>query len=121
MYQFTVLVFSLIGVSTTMMMVAEAFALGLGGALPRWATYLIVIIPVTLFTFACYISRDGELQLSLATWFSLMFSFLMALVLIGIIIEGVNCPLSPSFLFFAAMAFIHIFGALLHGDIYAII
>ncbi|CBY40705.1 unnamed protein product, partial [Oikopleura dioica] len=121
MYQFTVLVFSLIGVSTTMMMVAEALALGLGGALPRWATYLIVMIPVIIFTFACYISRDGELQLSLATWFSLMFSFLMALVLIGIIIEGVNCPLSPSFLFFAAMAFIHIFGALLHGDIYAII
>jgi hypothetical protein len=121
MYQFTVLVFSLIGVSTTMMMVAEALALGLGGALPRWATYTIVIIPVTLFTFACYISKDGELQLSLATWFSLMFSFLMALVMIGIIIEGVNCPLSPSFLFFAAMAFIHIFGALLHGDIYAII
>jgi hypothetical protein len=45
----------------------------------------------------------------------------MAVVLIGLIIEGINCPLSPSFLFFAAMAFIHIVGALLHGDIYAII
>ena len=60
-------------------------------------------------------------QLTLATWFSLGFSFIMASVLIGLIIEGINCPLSPSFLFFAAMAAIHILGALLHGDIYAII
>ena len=45
----------------------------------------------------------------------------MACVLIGIIIEGVNCPLSPSFLFFMALALINIIGGLLHGDIYALI
>ena len=66
-------------------------------------------------------NTEPKTQLTLATWFSLGFSFIMASVLIGLIIEGINCPLSPSFLFFAAMAAIHILGALLHGDIYAII
>ena len=111
----------MIGLSTTIMMIAEAFGLGVGAALPKWGCYLIVLGPVIIFTIACYISGDGELQLMLATWFSLGFSFIMACVLIGIIIEGVNCPLSPSFLFFAALALINIIGALLHGDIYAII
>ena len=68
-----------------------------------------------------FLNTEPKNQLTLATWFSLGFSFIMASVLIGLIIEGINCPLSPSFLFFAAMAAIHILGALLHGDIYAII
>ena len=42
-------------------------------------------------------------QLSMAKWLSLGFSFIMASVFIGIIIEGVNCPLAPSFLFFMAL------------------
>ena len=71
-------------------MIAEAFGLGVGAALPKWACYMIVLGPVIIFTIACYISGDGELQLMLATWFSLGFSFIMACVLIGIIIEGVN-------------------------------
>ena len=76
LYQFTVLVFSMIGLSTTIMMIAEAFSLGVGASLPKWATYLIVLLPVILFTVACYISGDGELQLMMATWFSLgLFSF----------------------------------------------
>ena len=66
------------------------------------------------------VEGDGDLQLSLATWFSLGFSFIMACVLIGLLIEGINCPLSPTFLFFAAMALMHIIAAILHGDPYAI-
>ena len=62
LYQFLVLVFSIIGVSTTIMMVAEALTLGIGGNLSRTACYLIVLTPVILFTLACYISGDGELQ-----------------------------------------------------------
>ena len=71
LYQFTVLIFSMIGLSTTIMMIAEAFSLGVGASLPKWAVYLIVLLPVVLFTVACYISGDGELQLMMATWFSL--------------------------------------------------
>ena len=58
MYQATVLIFSLIGVSTTIMMVAEALSLGIGGALGRVACYLIVLVPVIIFTLACYISGE---------------------------------------------------------------
>ena len=78
----------MIGLSTTIMMVAEAFSLGVGAAIPKWACYLIALGPVVLFTIACYISNDGELQLMLATWFSLFYSFIMACVMIGIVIEG---------------------------------
>ncbi|CAG5082997.1 Oidioi.mRNA.OKI2018_I69.PAR.g10253.t1.cds [Oikopleura dioica] len=121
LYQFTVMVFALIGVSTTMMMVAEAFSLGVGNSIPRWVCYFIVIFPVAIFTMACYLSNDGDFQIQLATWFSLAFSFLMALVFIGIFIEGMTCPFSPSFMFFVAMAGIHIVAAILHWDFYALL
>ena len=70
---------------------------------------------------ACYLSKDGDFQIQLATWFSLAFSFLMALVFIGIFIEGITCPFSPSFLFFVSMAGIHILAAILHWDFYALL
>ena len=41
----------------------------------------------------------------------------MATVLIGIIMEGVNCPLSPSFLFFMALVGINVLAAILHFDV----
>ena len=40
----------------------------------------------------------------------------MASVLVGIVIEGVNCPIAPSFLFFMALVGINVLAALLHFD-----
>ena len=217
-YHFLMLVFSLIGVSTTIMMVAEALFISLGYSIGKGICYTIVLgncgrifwtqnyitnfwktytsrsltqrntvatrfldyhrssknvipghssgflgnhgkktseiflkfwksyvnirplekVPVILYTIGCLLSKDQELQLNLAKWFSLAFrhvfrfevfltnicrllhssswhaiiffwqwkniqSFLMATVLVGIIMEGVNCPLSPSFLFFMSL------------------
>ena len=65
--------------------------------------------------------KKGVLESGMDGPYCFCYSFIMACVLIGIIIEGVNCPLSPSFLFFMALAFINIFGGVLHADFYALI
>ena len=116
-YHFLMLTFSLIGVSTTIMMVAEALFISLGYGVSKGVCYAIVLVPVALFIIGCLLSKDQDLQLNLAKWFSLCFSFLMATVLIGIIMEGVNCPLSPSFLFFMSLVAINVLAAVLHLDI----
>ena len=116
-YHFLMLTFSLIGVSTTIMMVAEALFISLGYGISKGVCYTIVLVPVALFIIGCLLSKDQDLQLNLAKWFSLCFSFLMATVLIGIIMEGVNCPLSPSFLFFMSLVAINVLAAVLHLDI----
>jgi hypothetical protein len=82
-YHMMMLVFSQIGVSTTIMMVAEAFFIGLGYQLGKGICYAIVLIPVILFILACLLSENSDLQIQMATWISLAFSFLMAVVLIG--------------------------------------
>ncbi len=117
LYHLFMLMFSLIGVSTTMMMVAEAFFIALGYNLDKAFCYMIVMTPVVIFCIACYLSGNGDLQIKIASWLSLLFSFLMLIVLIGIIMEGVNCPFSPSFLFFVGLGAIHVVAGLLHFDI----
>ena len=84
--------------------------------LGKGVCYAIVLVPVSLFTISCLLSKDQDLQLNMAKWFSLGFSFLMATVLVGIIMEGVNCPLAPSFLFFMALVGINVVAAILHFD-----
>ena len=84
--------------------------------LGKGVCYAIVLVPVSLFTISCLLSKDQDLQLNMAKWFSLGFSFLMATVLVGIIMEGVNCPLAPSFLFFMALVGINVIAAILHFD-----
>ena len=120
LYHLFMLIFSQIGVSTTIMMVAEAFFIGLGYELGKGICYTIVLIPVVLFVLACLLSNNSDLQISMATWLSLAYSFLMAVVLIGIIMEGVNCPFSPSFLFFMGLAGIHIVAGLINFDIWTL-
>ena len=56
------------------MMVAEGLLIGFPG-IGRTIGYSIILGPIVLFTFACFISGDGELQLTLAQWCSLLYSF----------------------------------------------
>ena len=72
-YHFFMLTFSLIGVSTTIMMVAEALFISLGYSIGKGICYAIVLVPVVLFTIGCILSKDQDLQLNLAKWFSLGF------------------------------------------------
>ena len=67
------LIFSLIGVSTTLMMVAEAFHITLGYNIGKAWCYAIVVLPVVLYAAGCLMSNDQDLQLSMAKWLSLAF------------------------------------------------
>ena len=89
--------------------------------LSRLPCYLIVIIPVALFAVICFVSNNSELQLSLAFWFSMGYAFIMAAVLIGMIITGIQCPLNPSFLFFLILIALKVIAGILHFDFKSLI
>ena len=79
---------------------------------------------MVIYTFACYASNDGELQLSMASWLSLFYSFIMVMVLFGIIYDGANNDepwQSATFLFFVSLAAINIIAGIIHFDYYALI
>ena len=76
-YHILMLIFSLIGVSTTLMMVAEAFHITLGYNIGKAWCYAIVVLPVILYAAGCLMSNDQDLQLSMAKWLSLAFRFLL--------------------------------------------
>ena len=77
-YHILMLIFSLIGVSTTLMMVAEAFHITLGYNIGKAWCYAIVVLPVVLYAAGCLMSNDQDLQLSMAKWLSLAFRFVMS-------------------------------------------
>ena len=75
-----------------------------------------------IYTFACYASNDGELQLSMASWLSLFYSFIMVMVLFGIIYDGATENWqSATFLFFVSLAGINVIAGIIHFDFYALI
>ena len=76
-YHILMLIFSLIGVSTTLMMVAEAFHITLGYNIGKAWCYAIVVLPVVLYAAGCLMSNDQDLQLSMAKWLSLAFRFVI--------------------------------------------
>lgn len=83
--------------------------------------YAIVILPVGFYAVVCFISRNSDLQLKLAFWFSMAFAFIMASVMIGMIITGVRCPINPAFLFMMTLVGVNIVAALLHFDIKSLV
>lgn len=78
---------------------------------------------MVIYTFACYASNDGELQLSMASWLSLFYSFIMVMVLFGIIYDGATASWyeSATFIFFVSLAGINVIAGIIHFDLYALI
>ena len=70
--QFLIMIFSLIGLSTTVLMVAEAFMMATPGLNPIWG-YLIVIGPVAVFAGLCRLYKNGDTQLKMAAVCSLLY------------------------------------------------
>ena len=66
------MIFSLIGLSTTVLMVAEAFMMATPGLNPIWG-YLIVIGPVAVFAGLCRLYKNGDTQLKMAAVCSLLY------------------------------------------------
>lgn len=95
---------------------AEAFLMAIGGSVGVMWSYVIICGPVIIFALLCRLYKNGETQLLLAKIFSLVYSFVMALVLIFLVKTGIECWINPTFLFFAFIAAIHVLVALLHFD-----
>ena len=67
-------------------------------------SYILIIGPVIIFAILCRVYKNGDTQLLLAKIFSLLYSFIMALVLIYIVKTGTECWINPTFLFFMFIA-----------------
>ena len=115
LYQFLIMIFSLIGLSTTVLIVAEALLMAAPGINMLFG-YILVIGPVVVYAILCRVYKNGETQLKLASIFSLLYSVIMALVLISIVEAAVDCPANLTFIFFASVAAIYIVASILHFD-----
>ena len=116
LYQFLIMIFSLIGLSTTVLIVAEALIMAVPD-INNLFGYTLVIGPVVIYAILCRVYKNGETQLKLASIFSLLYSVIMALVLIAIVKSAVDCPANLTFIFFASVACIYIVASFLHFDI----
>ena len=117
---------SLIGLSTTCLMIAQALEFAATGGTvfsedsSAWDEIwpkLVVFVPVIGYIILCAIESLKDYQIKVASALSTIFSFLMLYVLVAVIVQGVACPYNPTFLFFTFMAAIMVIAALCHGEI----
>ena len=67
------MIFSLIGLSTTVLIVAEALLMA-APDINMLFGYILVIGPVVAYAILCRVYKNGETQLKLASIFSLLYS-----------------------------------------------
>ena len=117
---------SLIGLSTTCLMISQALEFAAtGGAVfaedsSAWDEIwpkLVVFVPVIFYIILCAIESMRPYQLKVATALSAVYSLLMLAVMVAMIVQGAACPFNPTFMFFMFMAAIMIIAALAHGEL----
>ncbi|CBY07843.1 unnamed protein product [Oikopleura dioica] len=101
-YQGFNLIFTIIGLSTTLMMLSEAFNFAIKMPTDQAAlAYIIICGPV----------------IGLATFLTFVYAILMVTVMIGLLVDAIECVADPNVLFFLALAVIYGIAALSHGEI----
>ena len=105
---------SLLGPATTALMVSQGFEFGLRGETvgsdPNHSTWsliwpkLIVFLPLVFYALLCWPKWARQYQLKAAEWLTLFYSFFMIYVFVALILQGVQCPLNPTFVFFCTLS-----------------
>jgi hypothetical protein len=118
MYQFLNLIFTAIGLSTTLMMLAEAFNFAIGRSSDEAAlAYILICGPVVLFGAICRLYNNSGMQIKLAQMLTFVYAMIMITVIVGLLVDAIECFLDPTVLFFLALAIIYSTAALSHGEI----
>ncbi|VDI47483.1 Hypothetical predicted protein [Mytilus galloprovincialis] len=111
-YQGALMVSTLIGPSTVIMMIAGSYLTVF--KLDLLTSYAIALTPAFVYTILCFTVKT-KYQIMVAEILSAVYSFIMMVVFVGCIITAVReSPFHPSVIFLAAMVFIFLFAAVLH-------
>ena len=118
---------SFLGPATTALMVSQGFEFALRGETvgsnPTHSTWsllwpkLIVFLPIIFYALLCWPKWARQYQLKVAEWLTLFYSFFMIYVFVALIVQGIQCPLNPTFLFFCTLSGIVIICGVMHGDL----
>ncbi|XP_071156753.1 chitin synthase chs-2-like [Mytilus edulis] len=111
-YQAALMVSTLIGPSTVIMMIAGSYLTVF--KLDLLTSYAIALTPAFVYTILCFTVKT-KYQIMVAEILSAVYSFIMMVVFVGCIITAVReSPFHPSVIFLCAMVFIFLFAAVLH-------
>ncbi|CAG2185864.1 CHS1 [Mytilus edulis] len=111
-YQGALMLSTLIGPSTVIMMIAGAYLTVF--KINLLTSYAIALSPAILFTILCFTVKP-KYQIMTAEIFSAIYSFIMMVVFVGCIITAVQqSPFHPSVIFLCSMVFIFLFAAVIH-------
>ncbi|CAG5095624.1 Oidioi.mRNA.OKI2018_I69.XSR.g14266.t1.cds [Oikopleura dioica] len=118
LYQGFNLIFTVIGLSTTLMMLSEAFNFAIKMPTDEAAlAYIIICTPVVIFALVCRFYDNQNVQIGLASFLTFIYAILMVTVMIGLLVDAIECVADPNVLFFLALAAIYGIAALSHGEI----
>ncbi|XP_076090328.1 chitin synthase chs-2-like [Mytilus galloprovincialis] len=111
-YQGALMLSTLIGPSTVIMMIAGAYLTVF--QMNLLTSYAIALSPAILYTILCFTVKP-KYQIITAEIFSAIYSFIMMVVFVGCIITAVKqSPFHPSVIFLCSMVFIFLFAAVIH-------
>ncbi|XP_052090867.1 uncharacterized protein LOC127727790 [Mytilus californianus] len=111
-YQGALMVSTLIGPATVIMMIAGAYLTVF--QINLLTSYAIALSPAILYTILCFTVKP-KYQITTAEIFSAIYSFIMMVVFVGCIITAVQqSPFHPSVIFLCSMVFIFLFAAVIH-------
>ncbi|XP_062607558.1 chitin synthase chs-2-like [Saccostrea cucullata] len=111
-YQASLMVATLIGPATILMMIAGAFVAVFGTDLVM--SYIASLIPAILYFIIC-VTCSKKIQLIVAQILSGLYVIIMMVVLVGVIITAVTeSPFHPSVVFLIGIVAIFVFAALCH-------
>lgn len=117
LYQFLLLVSTILGPATVLLMMAGAFTVVFKTSIVE--SYAISLIPAIVFIIVCIFTKP-QTQISIATIMSACYAITMTIVLVGTVGTGIEGGLtSPNVIFLLLLVFIFFLSALFHPEEFA--
>ncbi|KAK3096905.1 hypothetical protein FSP39_004615 [Pinctada imbricata] len=117
LYQFLLLVSTILGPATVLLMMAGAFTIVFKTSII--SSYAIALVPPILFIIICTYAKPST-QITLATILSACYAIIMTVVLVGTVGTAIEGSLtSPNVIFLIMLVFIFFVAALMHPEEFA--
>jgi chitin synthase len=117
LYQFLLLVSTILGPATVLLMMAGAFTVVFKTTIIE--SYALSLIPAILFIVICIFTKPST-QITVATIMSACYAIVMTIVLVGTVGTGIEGGLtSPNVIFLLLLVFIFFVSALFHPEEFA--
>lgn len=112
LYQLALMVSTMIGPATVMMMIAAALNSVFSLDIP--ISYILVLIPNALYTVLCFYAST-KTQINVACLLTAIYSFIMMAVLVGVVLQAVRTSVfNPGVIIITIMVILFVFTAILH-------